>query len=264
MKLLTPEEELALAARIRRGDEPAREQMIKANLRLVVKIARDFEGLGLPLMDLISEGNIGLIKGVERFDPRKGAKLSTYASWWIKQAMRRALSNQSRTIRLPAHVADKVAAIQRTETRFREMFDREPTDEEVADELGLRKAGSVRRYRDAARRLLELDAPIAAESGPETALEVIADASEAAPFERLMKDEDAALLQEAFATLPARESAILTLRFGLDNKTPKTLEEIGHGFGVTRERIRQLESLALKKLRAAMQERDAPKTNLLR
>src|SRR5213596_2357981 len=136
--LLTPREEIELARRIRKGDRRAREQMIKANLRLVVKIARDYEGYGLPLLDLINEGNIGLIKGVERFDPRKGAKLSTYAAWWIKQAIKRALANQSKTIRLPAHVVDKVAHIRRAETRLRELFDRDPTDEEVAEEYDIK------------------------------------------------------------------------------------------------------------------------------
>src|SRR5882724_6469096 len=135
--LLTPQEEIELARRIKKGDRRAREQMIKANLRLVVKIARDYESYGLPLLDLINEGNIGLMKGVERFDPMKGAKLSTYASWWIKQSIKRALANQSKTIRLPVHVVEKVAHIRRAELKLRETYDREPTDEELADELGL-------------------------------------------------------------------------------------------------------------------------------
>src|SRR4051812_9388520 len=147
VKLLTREEEIILAKRIKKGDRKAREQMIKANLRLVVKIARDYDGLGLPLLDLINEGNIGLMKGVNRFDPRKGAKLSTYASWWIKQAIKRALANQSKTIRLPVHVVDKVAHIRRAEVKLRETLDREPTDEEVAGELGLNPR-RVRQYRE--------------------------------------------------------------------------------------------------------------------
>src|SRR6202789_2014914 len=132
VKLLTPEEELMLAKRVKRGDKKAREKMITANLRLVVKIARDYEGLGLPLLDLINEGNIGLMKGVERFDPKKGAKLSTYASWWIKQSMMRALANQSKTIRLPAHVVERLAKMRKAEMELHDTFDREPTDQELA------------------------------------------------------------------------------------------------------------------------------------
>src|SRR5690349_7653228 len=150
VKLLTPAEEVALAKRIKRGDKAAREHMIKANLRLVVKIAREYEGLGVPLLDLINEGNLGLMKGVEKFDPGKGAKLSTYASWWIKQAIKRALSNQAKTIRLPVHVVDRLALIRKAEVRLREIFDREPTDEEVAEELEL-DTKKVRQYRDASR-----------------------------------------------------------------------------------------------------------------
>src|SRR5438045_5241726 len=160
--LLTPKEEIVLARRIKRGDKQAREQMIKANLRLVVKIARDYEGYGLPLLDMINEGNIGLIKGVERFNPRKGAKLSTYAAWWIKQSIKRALANQSKTIRLPIHVVDKMAHIRRAETRLREVLDRDPTDEEVAADVGI-KPQRVREYRDASRASVSLEAPLGSE-----------------------------------------------------------------------------------------------------
>src|SRR5205823_3871204 len=136
VKLLTPQEEIELAARIKKGDKKEREQMIKANLRLVVKIARDYEGIGLPLLDLISEGNIGLMKAAERFDPAKGGKLSTYGSWWIKQSIKRALANQSKTIRLPVHLVDKISKMRRTAMRLQEELGREPTDEELAQELG--------------------------------------------------------------------------------------------------------------------------------
>ena len=254
VKLLTPEEEIALARRIRRGDQKAREQMIKANLRLVVKIARDYEGMGLPLLDLINEGNIGLMKGVQRFDPKRGAKLSTYASWWIKQAVRRALSNQGKTIRLPVHVVDKVTHIRRAELKLRETLDREPTDEEVAEALGL-DARRVRRYRDASRAPVSLDAPISADDS--TAIsEVVADVNAAAPFDGLVKDSDHALVQEVLATLDARESRILAMRFGLDNGRPKTLEQVGERLGVTRERIRQIQEQALQKLRVKIENRD--------
>jgi RNA polymerase primary sigma factor len=260
VRLITPQEEIVLAKRIRKGDKQAREEMIKANLRLVVKIARDYEDLGLPLLDLINEGNIGLMKGVERFDPKKGAKLSTYASWWIKQAIKRALANQSKTIRLPVHVVDKVAHIRRAETRLREALDREPTDEEVADHLGL-DARRVRRYRDASRAPVPLDAPVGADDST-TVSEVVADQNAAAPFDRLVRENDTALVQEVLATLDERESRILAMRFGLDDGKPKTLEEVGEKFGVTRERIRQIQDQALKKMRVKMEERDSPSVEL--
>jgi RNA polymerase primary sigma factor len=259
VQLLTPKEEIALARRIKRGDKAAREQMIKANLRLVVKIARDYDGLGLPLLDLINEGNIGLMKGVERFDPRKGAKLSTYASWWIKQSILRALANQSKTIRLPVHVVDKMAHIRRAERKLREVLDRDPTDEEVADALGLNPR-RVRQYRQASRAPVSLDAPLGDDESSRVS-EVVADPNAALPFDRLIRETDRNLVREVLATLTRRESAILALRFGLNDGRPKTLEEVGEHFGVTRERIRQIQEEALKKLRAGMEERDRPATD---
>ncbi len=257
VKLLTPQEEIALARRIKKGDEQAREQMIKANLRLVVKIAHDYDGLGLPLLDLINEGNIGLIKGVERFDPAKGAKLSTYASWWIKQAIKRALANQSKTIRLPIHVVDKVSQIRRTEMQLRETLNREPTDEEVAAELGL-EARRLREYREAAKAPVSLEAPLGTDDDSNQVSETVADTGAAAPFDRLLKESDTALMREVFATLSPRERAILTMRFGLEDDRPRTLEEIGGRFGVTRERIRQIQNQALQKLRVRAEKRDRP------
>jgi RNA polymerase primary sigma factor len=254
VKLLTPKEEIMLARRIRRGDRKAREQMITANLRLVVKIARDYEGLGLPLLDLINEGNIGLMKGVQRFDPRKGAKLSTYASLWIKQAIRRALSNQSKTIRLPVHVVDKMSHIRKAEVRLRETLDRDPTDDEVADDLGL-NARRIRLYREAARAPVSLDSPISAEDATSIS-EHVADVSAAAPFDEIVKHNDNELVKEVLAALDARESRILAMRFGLDNGRPKTLEEVGARLGVTRERIRQIQEQALRKMRVKIEERD--------
>ena len=256
VKLLTPKEEIALARRIKRGDKRAREHMIKANLRLVVKIARDYEGLGVPLLDLINEGNIGLMKGVERFDPTKGAKLSTYASWWIKQSIKRALGNQSKTIRLPIHVVDKVAHLRRAERKLRESLGRDPTDEEVAQELQI-SPRRVELYRQASRTPVSLDAPIGDDDSNRIS-EVVADPNAAAPFDRVVLETDTALVREVLATLTRRENEILALRFGLEDGTPRTLEEVGEHFGVTRERIRQIQEQALGKLRLKMEERDSP------
>ena len=256
VNLITPKEEIVLAKRIKKGDRRAREQMITANLRLVVKIARDYEGLGLPLLDLINEGNIGLMKGVERFNPQKGAKLSTYASWWIKQSIMRALANQSKTIRLPVHVIDKMAHIRKTEVKLREAFDREPTDREVAEHLGLNPR-RIQQYRDAARAPVSLDAPMEA-GEPQRISDVVADPHAAAPFERLVRENDTQMVQEVLATLTPRENAILAMRFGLDDGKPKTLEEIGDQLGVTRERIRQIQEEALKKLRVQIEDREKP------
>ena len=187
VKLLTPQEEIELAARIKKGDKKAREQMIKANLRLVVKIARDYEGIGLPLLDLISEGNIGLMKAVERFDPAKGGKLSTYGSWWIKQSIKRALANQSKTIRLPVHLVDKISKMRRTSMRLQEELGREPTDEELGEELGITSA-RVAQMRMAAIRPASLDAPIGDEDSNNFA-EVVEDESADTPYEQARRED---------------------------------------------------------------------------
>jgi RNA polymerase primary sigma factor len=258
VKLISREEEIELARRIKKGDKRAREKMITANLRLVVKIARDYEGLGLPLLDLVNEGNIGLMKAVERFDPRKGAKLSTYASWWIKQGIMSALANQAKTIRLPAHVVERVAKMHRAEMELRDTFDREPTDQELAEHLGL-DARRIRQYRQAAKAPVSLDAPLGEEE-PNRISEVVADPNAAAPFDHIVKENDAGLVRDAMAGLSERETAILGLRFGLDGAKPRTLEEIGARFKLSRERIRQIQDEALGKLRAQIEERDNPST----
>ncbi len=247
VKLLTPQEEIELAARIKKGDKKAREQMIKANLRLVVKIARDYEGIGLPLLDLISEGNIGLMKAVERFDPKKGGKLSTYGSWWIKQSIKRALANQSKTIRLPVHLVDKISKMRRMAMKLQEELGREPTDEELADELGM-TAARVAQMRMAAIRPASLDAPIGDDDSNNFS-EVVQDENATSPYDNLEDKTVTGMLQDMVKHLDTREATILRYRFGLDGGAEKTLEEVGVKFGVTRERVRQIQNLALRKLR---------------
>jgi len=255
VKLLTPLEEIELAARIKKGDKKAREQMIKANLRLVVKIAHDYEGLGLPLLDLINEGNIGLMKAVERFDPAKGGKLSTYGSWWIKQSIKRALANQSKTIRLPVHLVDKISKMRRTAMKLQEEFGREPTDEELGEELGI-SASRVAQLRTAAIRPASLDAPIGDDESNNFA-EVVQDENADTPYEQLEEKTVNKMLHEMIKTLDPREATILRYRFGLDGGTEKTLEEVGEKFGVTRERVRQIQNIALNKLRKMIEKLEA-------
>jgi RNA polymerase primary sigma factor len=257
VKLLTPDEEIQLAARIKKGDKKAREHMIKANLRLVVKIARDYEGIGLPLLDLISEGNIGLMKAVERFDPAKGGKLSTYGSWWIKQSIKRALANQSKTIRLPVHLVDKISKMRRIAMRLQEELGREATDEELADEMGM-TAARVTQMRMAAVRPASLDAPIGDDDSNNFS-DVVQDENATSPYENLEDKTVTGMLQEMVKHLDEREATILRFRFGLDGGTEKTLEEVGEKFGVTRERVRQIQNLALKKLRKMIEKLEANK-----
>ena len=257
VKLLTPDEEIQLAARIKKGDKKAREHMIKANLRLVVKIARDYEGIGLPLLDLISEGNIGLMKAVERFDPSKGGKLSTYGSWWIKQSIKRALANQSKTIRLPVHLVDKISKMRRTAMKLQEMLGHEPSDEELADEMGM-TAARVRQMRQAAVRPASLDAPIGDDDSNNFS-DVVQDENATSPYDNLEDKTVTGMLQDMVKHLNDREATILRYRFGLDGGTEKTLEEVGVKFGVTRERVRQIQNLALRKLRKMIEKLEKEK-----
>ncbi len=255
VKLLTPQEEIVLAAKIKKGDKKARELMIKANLRLVVKIAHDYENFGLPLLDLINEGNIGLMKAVERFDPAKGGKLSTYGSWWIKQSIKRALANQSKTIRLPVHLVDKISKMRRTAMKLQEIFGREPTDEELAEEMGM-TASRVAQMRTAAIRPASLDAPIGDDDSNNFS-EVVQDENADTPYEQLEDKTVTRMLQEMVKTLDPREATILRYRFGLDGGNEKTLEEVGQKFGVTRERVRQIQNIALNKLRKMIEKLEA-------
>lgn len=252
--LLTPEQEIELAGKIKKGDAAARERMINSNLRLVVTIAHDYANLGLPLLDLISEGNIGLTKAVERFDPAKGAKLSTYAAWWIKQSIKRALANQSKTIRLPVHLVDKVAKMRRLSLQMSEELGREPTDDELSEEIGI-ASEKVARLKNVGIRPTSLEGPIGDDDATEFG-EVIGDEEAQTPFEHLRDKNLRGELDGLIAVLDSREQKIISQRFGLNGGRPKTLEDVGRDFGVTRERIRQLQNIALAKLRRALSQKE--------
>jgi RNA polymerase primary sigma factor len=259
--LLTIQEEIELAAKIKKGNKEARAKMIKANLRLVVKIAHDYANLGLPLLDLVSEGNIGLMKAVERFDPAKGGKLSTYAAWWIKQSIKRALANQAKTIRLPVHLVDKIAKIKRVSMSMSEALGREPTDEELADEVGI-SAAKLSQLRTVSIRPASLDAPMNDEDGTEFG-EVVGDDAAVDPAENLSDKNLQEEVSDLLRVLDDRERKIIMSRFGLDGGDSRTLEEVGERFGVTRERIRQLQNIALAKLRRALRKREHPIEHLI-
>jgi len=252
--LLTPEQEIELAGKIKKGDVAARERMILANLRLVVTIAHDYANLGLALLDLISEGNVGLTKAVERFDPTKGAKLSTYAAWWIKQSIKRALANQSKTIRLPVHLVDKIAKVRRVSLQMSDELGREPTDEELGEEIGI-ASSKVAQLKSLGIRPTSLDAAIGDEDSAEFS-DIIRDEEAETPFE-LLRDKNLLLEMDGLLeVLDKRERKIIAQRFGLNGGKPKTLEDVGKDFGVTRERIRQLQNIALAKLRRALSKKE--------
>src|SRR6202030_4179286 len=221
------------------------------------KIAHDYANLGLPLLDLISEGNIGLMKAVERFDPAKGGKLSTYAAWWIKQSIKRALANQSKTIRLPVHLVDKISKMRRVSLQMSEELGREPTDDELGDEIGI-ASGKVSQLKTVSIRPASLDAPISDDNSTEFG-EIVGDEDAQTPFElfrdKSMRDE----LSELLEVLDDRERKIILMRFGLAGGKPRTLEEVGKKFGVTRERIRQLQNVALVKMRGALRKKETPR-----
>ena len=245
--LLTRAEENKLAAQVKRGNKQAREQMIKANLRLVVKISHDYANFGMPLLDLINEGNIGLMKAVERFNPRKGAKLSTYAALWIKQSIRRALSNQSKTIRLPVHIVDKVHKLNQAVQRLTERLGREPTDLELSKVLEIPRA-KVASLRKLGVSPVSLDAPIGDEDDSRFG-DIVQDEGAMTPYELLRVKTARQEIREHVKYLAPREAEILTMRFGLDGQLPRTLEQVGKKFKVTRERVRQIQEIALRKLR---------------
>ena len=245
-RLLTREEERELARRKDEGDEMAKRRLIEANLRLVMSITRNYTRAGVPLLDLIQEGNLGLIRAVEKFDYRMGYKLSTYATWWIRQAVTRALSDQGRTIRLPTHVAERVRRLLRVRRQLAQKLSREPTPTELARETG-EKEDKVVELLGLVDDPVSLDTPVG--DGESLFSDLIEDVTSAQPDERTAVELRSGELERALARLNPRMRRVLALRFGLDGEQAMTLEEIGAELGVTRERVRQLESRALRELR---------------
>jgi RNA polymerase primary sigma factor len=245
--LLTPAEERELARRKDEGDEEAKKKLIESNLRLVMSITRNYTKAGVPLLDLIQEGNLGLIRAVEKFDYKLGYKLSTYATWWIRQAVTRALADQGRTIRLPVHVADQVRRLMRARRQLAQKYNREPTERELAKESGFPEK-RVRELLDLVEDPVSLETPVG--DGESMYADLIEDVHSERPDESTSKKLRRSELADALLLLNPRMQRVLSLRFGLNGEAPQTLEEVGAGLGITRERVRQLESRALRELRA--------------
>lgn len=247
---LTASEEQEVARKVREGCPEARNRMINSNLRFVVKIARDFEGYGMPVCDLINEGNIGLMKAVEHFDPDRGVKFSTYSSYWIKQSVKRCLSNQSRTVRIPIHMVEKISKVNQVTRHFKETFDRSPTEEELAAQLDV-EVSDIRSILRAQTRAVSLNSSFD-EGETETLEDRLPDDSAPNPYAQLELQTSISRMCQMLDKLTDRDSTILKERYGLEGQNPKTLEEVGLEFGVTRERIRQIQNEALVKLRNLM------------
>ncbi|MCX5716313.1 MAG: sigma-70 family RNA polymerase sigma factor [Candidatus Omnitrophica bacterium] len=253
--LLTAEEEITLANRIKKGDKKARQRMIKANLRLVINIAKRYSYLGVPIMDLIEEGNLGLMKAVTKFNPKKGYRFSTYAAWWIKQYITRAIANQGKTIRVPIYMLELLMKFRKVSEGFIEKLNRKPKLGEIAKKMGL-SIKKVQELNQIVAKISSLNAPVGEEGSTEF-MELIEDDKIETAWDNLTDYLQQEKIKELLDKMSPRERKILTLRFGLKDGTPRTLNETAKSFGITRERVRQIELVAMKKLRSIMLAQEA-------